>query len=123
MAQLEPNRDRLKSEGANLVYIAAEKRQGMFKPLEFLAKNPISFPFLFDEDRTVTKTYGVYQRLGVDAINIARPTTFVIDRNGIIRYLYVGSSQYDRAPVDEVLAAVHEANIDESRPKIEGEPR
>lgn len=122
MAQFEPYREELKMEGASLVFIAAEKRQGVFKPLEFLVKNPISFPFLFDEDRAVTKKYGVYQRLGVDAINIARPATFVIDRDGIIRYLHVGSTQLDRAPIDAVLAAVREAR-NPSRLNPEGEAR
>jgi peroxiredoxin len=103
---LEPYREEFENAGTNLVYVAAEKREGMFKPLEHLATHPISFPFLFDEDRRITKSYGVYQRLGVDAINIARPATFVIDRNGIIRYLFVGMSQTSRAPVEEVLGAV-----------------
>ena len=38
-----------------------------FKPEEFLANNPAPFPFLLDEDRRVTKAYGVYHRLGLDA--------------------------------------------------------
>ena len=106
MAQFEPYRDEIKSLGATLVYVAAEKRSGMFKPLEYLQKNEISYAFLFDEDRKVTKSYGVYQRLGIDAINIARPATFVIGRDGVIRYIFVGSTQVERAPIDDVLAAV-----------------
>ncbi len=108
MAQFEPHADRIKQAGS-LLYIAAEKRHGMFKPEKFLAEHPIRFPFLLDEDRAVTKAYGIYQRLGLDSINIARPSTFVVDATGIIRYLHVGATQTNRAPVEEVLAALAQA--------------
>jgi peroxiredoxin len=109
MAQLEPFAKEIESAGGWLVYIAAEKKNGMFHPQRFLDEHPISFPFLLDEDRAVTKSYGIYQRLRFDAINIARPATFVIGRDGVIRYIYVGSSQVDRAPVQEVLDALRRA--------------
>jgi len=102
MAQLEPYREEIGKAGS-LLYIAAEKRGGLFKPEKYLAEHPISFPFLLDEDRAVTKAYGVYHRLGTDAINIARPATFVADRNGILRFAYVSSDQKDRAEVSLVL--------------------
>ena len=89
--------------------VAAEKRNDMFNPKNFLSQHPTPFPFLLDEDRSVTKAYGVYHRLGVDAINIARPATFVVGRDAVIRYIYVGASQTDRAPIEQVLAALKEA--------------
>ena len=104
MAQFEPLANQL--GGASVVFIAAEKRSGFFHPEKFLREHPVSFPFLLDEDRTVTKAYGIYHRLGMDAINIARPATFVVDRNGVAQFVYVGSNQLDRAPVEEVLKAV-----------------
>ena len=108
MAQLEPMTEQIQETGS-LVFIAAQKKEGMFNPQKFLTEHPVSFPFLLDEERKVTKTYGVYHLLGIDAINIARPATFVIGRDGIIRYLYVGSTQLDRAPVEEVLDALQRA--------------
>lgn len=103
MAQFESSKDQFKQAGISLVFIAAEKRLGIFKPEKFFAKHPSSFPFLLDEDRSVTKAWGVYQRLRTDAINIARPATFVVDSAGILRWIYVGTNQLDRAPVDTVL--------------------
>jgi len=108
MAQFEPLKNEIQKVGG-LVFIAAEKKNGMFNPQKFLEAHPISFPFLLDEDRAVTKSYGVYQRLGIDAINIARPATFVVGRDKTVRYLYVGASQVDRAPVEEVLNALRQA--------------
>ncbi len=109
MAQFGPEAEKFRQLGVAVLFIAAEKRGGMFKPEEFLKKTPAPFPFLLDQDRTVTKQYGVYHRLGLDAINIARPATFVVDRQGAIRWMYIGSSQSDRAPMARVLAEAAKA--------------
>jgi len=106
MAQFEPYQDAIEQAGAQLMYIAAEKGEGFFKPAKFLEKHPIAFPFLLDEDRAVTKAYGLYHRFGTDAINIAHPATLVVDRQRVLRYIYRGDSQTDRAPVEQVLEAV-----------------
>jgi peroxiredoxin len=103
MAQLEPHKPAIDGAGASLVYIAAEKRRGMFRPEKFFAGHAVSFPFLLDEDRRVTKAYGVYHRLALDAFNIARPATFVVDTGGVARFAYVGMDQHDRAPVEAVI--------------------
>lgn len=89
-----------------LVYVAAQKRHGIWKPEEYLREHPTAFPFLLDEDRAVTKAYGLYHALGHDAIRIAHPATLVLDRSGVVRYIYRGENQVDRAPVEEVLAAL-----------------
>ena len=108
MAQLEPHKDEIERTGS-LLYIAAERRSGFFKPEKYLAAHPISFPFLLDEDRAVTKAYGIYHWLGLDAINIARPATFVVDQQGILRFVYVSSNQKNRADVSLVLQQLKSA--------------
>jgi peroxiredoxin len=102
MAQFEPFKDEIENLGA-LLYVAAEKRSGIFHPEKFFADHQVSFPFLLDEDRTVTKSYGVYHRIGLDAFNIARPATFVIDMQAVARFAYVGIDQRDRAPIEAVM--------------------
>ncbi len=92
--------------GAGLAYIAAEKREGLWKPEKYLRENPIAFPFLLDEDRAVTKAYGLYHALSHEAFRIAHPATLVVDRAGVVRYIYRGNNQMDRAPMEEVLAAL-----------------
>ncbi len=113
MVQFEPLAGDIRNMGAQLVFIAAEKRQGLHKPVRFLVAHPVSFPFLLDEDRRVTKAYGLYHRLGLDAIHIAHPATLVIDAGGVIRYLYRGDNQGDRAPMEQVLTAA--GNVNASR--------
>jgi peroxiredoxin len=109
MAQVESIKDEIVRTGADLAFIAAEKREGVFKPGKFLQKNPVSFPFLLDEDRLVTKSYGLYHLIAMDALNIAHPATLVIDRERTIRYIYRGENQHDRAPLEDVMAAVKKA--------------
>ena len=103
MAQFEPLKNRIEGAGATVLYVAAEKREGFFKPAKFLAEHPVSFPFLLDEERKITKTYGLYHRIGMDAFNIAHPATLVVDRVGVIRFIYRGDNQADRAPLEQVF--------------------
>ncbi|MCE2441318.1 MAG: redoxin domain-containing protein [Candidatus Latescibacteria bacterium] len=35
--------------------------------------------------------------------SIARPATFIVDRRGVIRYTYIGSSQFDLPEQSEIL--------------------
>lgn len=105
MAQFESRKQEIEAAGAQVAFIAAEKRDGVWKPGKFLEKHPISFAFLLDEDRAVTKAYGLHHAFGADAFNIAHPATLVIDRGGTVRWIYRGENQNDRAPMDEVLQA------------------
>ncbi len=106
MAQFESHKAGFESADARVWLIAAEKRRGMFAPDKFFEKQPSSFPFLLDEDRAVTKAYGVYHRVGIDAWNIARPATFVVGTDGKIKFQYVGQTQVDRAPIENILQAL-----------------
>jgi len=108
MTQFESQKPEIEAAGAQLALIAAEKRDGVWRPGKFLEKHSISSVFLLDEDRAVTKAYGLHHALGTDALNIAHPATLVIDRGGLVRYIYRGDNQLDRAPLDEVIQALQE---------------
>ena len=111
MDQLGPHWPEFTATGS-LVYVAAQKRSPTVHmpegdPVSYLVRHPTPLPFLLDESRAVTQAYGVYKRFSIDSINIARPATFVVAPDGHIRYLYVGSNQLDRAPLDQVLEIFH----------------
>jgi peroxiredoxin len=110
MTQFESRRKEIEAAGAQLVFVAAEKRDGVWKPGKFLEKHPIASVFLLDEDRAVTKAYGLHHALGADAINIAHPATLIIcrddDQGASVRYIYRGDNQLDRAPLDQVIGAL-----------------
>ena len=66
----------------------------------------ITFPLLIDKARTIIKSYGVYHWLSLDAYHIARHSTFVIDKAGVIRLIYVGSHQFDLVKHDDLIACL-----------------
>jgi len=129
MAQFESLKNEFEQAGAKVIFIAAEKREGMWKPVKFLQKHPVAFPFLLDEDRAVTKAYGLYHRIGKDAIHIAHPATVVVDGEGMVRFIYRGAGQTDRIPVEAVLPVIKNlpkhapgASEIEAQSKIQEEP-
>jgi len=63
---------------------------------KYIRKNYMPFPLLADSERAVMRIYGVYQPISLETLNNALPATFIIDRDGIIRFIYVGYSQIDR---------------------------
>ena len=66
----------------------------------------LPFHILVDESRAVTKRYGVWHRVGLDAWNISHPALFVIDRGGIVRSVFVGESQEEFPSADQIGAAL-----------------
>ncbi len=109
MARFGPLTEKIAAHGS-LYYIAAQRRGGLLAdPEVWFRNNPSPVPFLLDEDRSVTRAYGVYVRMNHESFDIARPATFVLDRSGIIRYLFVGDGQTDRAPLEKVLEALQAA--------------
>lgn len=62
----------------------------------FLAQNPAHFPVLLNTDGSVFKRWKV----------VAFPTTFVINKNGIIELAYYGALEWDKPEVIKQLQAV-----------------
>ena len=60
----------------------------------------ISFPILYNPDADVVKSFGVYDLRGD---SLATPSTFIIDKQGVIRWKYIGSGKSDRPSVGAVL--------------------
>jgi peroxiredoxin len=48
----------------------------------------------------------VYHAIGKDAFNIAHPATFVVGRDGSIRWIAVSPSQYERPRLEDIFAAI-----------------
>jgi len=59
--------------------------------------------FLSDSEITAVKKYGVFS--DTDPTHIV-PSTFIIDRRGIVRWKYVGKNASDRPQPDVVLEAL-----------------
>ena len=78
---------RFKALGAQVVGISADSPESHRK---FIDKYGLKFPLLSDADNRVTRLYGVYKKkslYGREFMGIER-TTFVIDRDGVIRKVF-----------------------------------
>jgi peroxiredoxin len=80
--------------------ILAQRRE---RVLPFIQEHHTRYTVLVDSRRETAKKYGVWHRLGLDAINIARPALFIINRDGTIQSIYVAESQGEFPAHREVL--------------------
>jgi peroxiredoxin Q/BCP len=66
----------------------------------YFQKNELPFVCLPDPDRTVFRQYDVQSKM----ISLGqRPGLFVIDKDGIVRFAYLGWQQWEIPSVDETL--------------------
>ena len=75
---------------------------------------PASFTFLLDPAYAFTQSYGLRWDAPQET---AYPSTFVIDRDGLVRYAKISRTHGDRATVDDVLAAVAALNGPRTMPR------
>ena len=66
----------------------------------------LTFPILADTDRRVIDMYDLRHDTRGDSGAIARPATFVIDGNGIVRWRNLTDNYRLRPSADQVLEAV-----------------
>ena len=91
------------SLGVQVVAIVAQRSE---KVRRFIEETGLPFNILVDDSREVVKAYGVWHRVGFDAWNIARPALFLVDRQGIIRYSFVASSQFEFPSHEQILEEI-----------------
>ncbi len=60
----------------------------------------IMFPILYDPEAEVVQEYGVYNLL---RDGLATPSTFIIDKDGVIQWKYVGRDKSDRPSTQVIL--------------------
>jgi peroxiredoxin len=71
-----------KRRGLEIIAVSTDRSINHVK--DFLAKNKVDFIILFDENRTAAKQYRVF----------SMPTTFLIDRNGMIVEKFYGEYEW-----------------------------
>lgn len=96
--------------------MAAVLAQNMDKIKEYGERKEFPYPLLVDENRSVVKSYGVYVHVNFESYNISRPGDFILDKDGTIRYMYIGSSQFDFPDDDELLEVLDRLREEENAP-------
>ncbi len=73
------------------------------KVKRYIEDTGLPFDVLIDDSRETVKAYGVWHPAGFDAWNIARPSLFLIDRAGTIRYAFVADVQTEFPEHEEIV--------------------
>ncbi len=73
------------------------------------------FPFLTDPDHQVIDRYGILNPDDPRGRQIAHPSTFVIDTEGMVRWKFVEVDYRVRAENEDILAALAELSGEEGR--------
>lgn len=68
-----------------------------------LGTDDIHYPLLVDPSCTVSAAYGVPFQMRIHTELSDRPATFVIDKQGVIRYARLGESFSDRPQPDQIV--------------------
>lgn len=87
----------LRTRGIHVVAISADTMQDSQKLVKRLG---LSFPLLSDVDLQTAIEYGVAMK----EEEIAVPATFIISRDGEIKWKHVGETMIDRPDPDQVLS-------------------
>ena len=67
-----------------------------------------NFPFLFDEGHRVIDRYGLFNDGDPRGRQITHPATFIIDREGVVRWKFVEVDYTVRPSNEDILAALAE---------------
>jgi len=79
--------------------------------------NMIKWPHLLDRAGAVGVKYGIDPlAFAVHAEYINRPSTVIIDKEGIIRFLYLGTYWGDRPTIEQTLEMIQQEDFDFEHP-------
>ena len=110
-AELAMNAPAYTALGWQVVAVVAQSSTAVRRYVE---DKGLPFNILIDSSREVAKAFGVWQRIGIDAWNIARPSLFLIEPGGAIRYSFVARTQDEFPAHQEILKQIAQR---------EGDPR
>ncbi len=93
-------RDRIEEFEKRGVQILAIAPDSLEHAQEYFQRNEIPFPALADPEREVYRQYDVKSAL----VSLGqRPGLFIVDREGVVRYAYLGWQQWEIPSVEEIL--------------------
>lgn len=96
--------DEFHAAGAEVVIIypgPTESAPAFLAAVESLRPEPPPMPVAMDVSLSLVRGLNIED-------NLAKPTSLVLDRHGIVRYAYIGRTMADRPSADDLLRSVHQ---------------
>jgi len=105
-------RDRFESFNSMNAQVYGISVDAIFSQKAFSDANNLNFPLLSDYERKVGGAYGVSlpNFAGMDGYTASERAVFVIDKNGVIRFKWVGENPGVQPDYDEVQREVDKLN-------------
>jgi len=102
LEQLRQDNDKFTALDSQIVVIAPDT---LGNAQHYFEQNPVPFTALVDETREVYQQFDVQSRL----ISLGqRPGLFIIDKEGIVQFAFIGMQQWEIPPNSQVLEILHE---------------
>jgi peroxiredoxin Q/BCP len=95
LAGLATDYEKFKAVGAEVIAISVDSKE---KSRELAGKLKLPFPVLSDTDHKVIDAYDLLNPDG----NIAKAAVFVVDRKGVVRWVFLDEN-YRIRPVNEAI--------------------
>lgn len=96
----------IRQAGAELLAVDPHEHwaaQSLLKETGF-DSDDVGYPLLYDPSLTVSAAYGVPFQMRIHTEWSNRPATFIIDRDGIVRYARRADTFNDRPSASDILA-------------------
>jgi peroxiredoxin len=101
LTRLAEDYEKIKEAGADLIAISADDQNYAWSMGQTTGAK---FQMLSDSDHSVIESYGVLN--AKEHGGIAHPSVFIVDKEGRIRYMYVGKNPTDRPPDENIVEQV-----------------
>lgn len=101
--QLAGEYETVQSMTAELIAISADT---LDSTRAFPAARGWQFPIVGDSELQVINRYGVRDPIDAEGRQIARPSIFLLDSAGIVRYAHVGRHRQDRPALGSIMLAL-----------------
>ena len=96
-------------ETTEILAVSVDDREHQQRMIDRVAEQDgilIEFPLLSDPDHRVIDRYGIFNVEDPRGREIAHPATFVIDREGYVRYRFVEVNYRVRPSNEDILAVL-----------------
>lgn len=106
LIDLRNNREKFEREGVSLVGVSYDNVETLTK---FNTKYSPGYTLLSDDGSAVIKEFGIFddsQREGSFSYGVAKPTVYVINRNGAVHAVLAEDSYKTRPQIDAIMDAV-----------------